>query len=74
MDLSGKMGLYMIVTDERRHYLSCKFFFGVILSYFGLRIHPDKYDNDNDHNHDEKIYFPKVSSVIPFRNHKLKPI
>ena len=33
---------------------------------------PDK--DDDDHNDDKKLYLLKVSSVIPFQNHKLKQI
>ena len=34
----------------------------------------DDNDNNNNNINDCKVFFSKVSSVIPFRNHKLKPI
>ena len=69
MDLNGKRGLSIIVFNERRHYLSCTKKNWVISSYFGLRIHSTRMIQMM-----KNIYFLEVSSVIPFWNHKPKPI
>ena len=68
MDLNGKRGLSIIVFDERRHYLSCT------KKWSDFELFWPQNPLNKDDKEDENIYFLKVSIVIPFWNHKPKPI